>query len=212
MSDIERAQSHEVADRIRHCRQIVVREDRSLEVLQTPDVLRDVAEVLLPEVEMRRIRVGCCSHPSSPRATVWPERIARSIVPGSGKHARRPRSTLLLWRNPMIARIILSIAIPIAATAAASADDVVSWKTIQAGVEFATITPKTGSSLAGPFYVVRIDPSRAAIAVGIASQDGTRRGPLPSGVARRVSPSRPTSACSTPTTDRTPATFATGAM
>jgi hypothetical protein len=63
----------------------------------------------------------------------------------------------------MIARIILTIAIPIAATAA-FADPVISWKPIQRGVELATIPP-------GPLYVVRIDPTRATLAVGIASEE-----------------------------------------
>ncbi len=63
----------------------------------------------------------------------------------------------------MISRIILTTAIQIAATTA-FADPVVTWKPIQPGVELATIPP-------GPLYVVRIDPTRATLAVGIASEE-----------------------------------------
>lgn len=41
----------------------------------------------------------------------------------------------------------------------------INWKTIQNGVELATIAP-------GPLYVVRIDPQRATVTAGVASQSG----------------------------------------
>lgn len=42
----------------------------------------------------------------------------------------------------------------------------IAWKTLQPGVELATIAP-------GPLYVVRVDPSRAKLAAGIASEQKT---------------------------------------
>lgn len=63
----------------------------------------------------------------------------------------------------MIPRIALTLAIQLAATAA-FADPAVTWKPLQPGVELATIQP-------GPLYVVRINPARATLAAGLASEE-----------------------------------------
>ncbi|HYM60826.1 MAG TPA: phosphodiester glycosidase family protein [Thermoanaerobaculia bacterium] len=51
----------------------------------------------------------------------------------------------------------------------APARKAISWKPLQAGVELATIPSGRAE---GPLYVVRIDPARARLAVGLASQTG----------------------------------------
>lgn len=58
------------------------------------------------------------------------------------------------------------VAILINATADAFGQQAVSWRTIQKGVEFASILTKGG----GRLYVVRVDPSRASVAAALASE------------------------------------------
>jgi hypothetical protein len=62
----------------------------------------------------------------------------------------------------MRARILLTLAIHLAATSIANAAPIV-WKTLQPGVELATIAP-------GPLYVVRVDPAVATLTAGIATE------------------------------------------
>jgi len=75
----------------------------------------------------------------------------------------------------VILRTILAAVLPaaslVAGTAAAAGQAAVSWKTVQAGVEFASITAQPGLAAgSSPLYVVRVDPGRATIGAGLASQ------------------------------------------
>jgi hypothetical protein len=62
----------------------------------------------------------------------------------------------------IVARIVVTVVLQLAAAAIASAAPI-AWKTLQPGVELATIAP-------GPLYVVRVDPARATLTAGIASE------------------------------------------
>ena len=68
----------------------------------------------------------------------------------------------------MILHTLLAAVLP---AAGAAGQDAVPWKTIQAGVEFASIIAKPGLAAgASPLYVVRVDPGRATIGAGLASE------------------------------------------